>query len=107
MPGTMGLRSIHAHLGEGYGRVRLGIGHPGHKDAVAGYVLHNFAKADQVWLHDLLRGIAAGAPDLADGRQRPFHERGGIAAEPAPPLGPKSRHRDASSQNARARSPGA
>ncbi|OHC47223.1 MAG: aminoacyl-tRNA hydrolase, partial [Rhodobacteraceae bacterium GWF1_65_7] len=40
--GHNGLRSIHAHVGEAYHRVRLGIGHPGHKDAVAGYVLHDF-----------------------------------------------------------------
>ncbi len=65
--GHNGLRSISAVLGEGYGRVRLGIGHPGHKDAVAGYVLHNFAKAEQAWLDDLLRGISDGAQALAEG----------------------------------------
>lgn len=65
--GHNGLRSIHQHLGEGYGRVRLGIGHPGHKDAVAGYVLHDFAKADHGWLEDLLRGISEGAEALAAG----------------------------------------
>lgn len=63
--GHNGLRSIHAHIGEGYQRVRLGIGHPGHKDAVAGYVLHNFAKAEQDWLADLLNAIAEAAPWLA------------------------------------------
>ena len=42
---------------DAYARIRLGIGHPGHKDAVAGYVLHDFAKADADWLDDLLRGI--------------------------------------------------
>lgn len=65
--GHNGLRSIHANIGEAYGRVRLGIGHPGHKDKVAGYVLNDFAKADADWLDDLLRGIADGAPHLADG----------------------------------------
>lgn len=65
--GHNGLRSIHQHLGEAYGRVRLGIGHPGHKDAVAAYVLHDFAKADQDWLEDLLRGISDGAAALAEG----------------------------------------
>jgi PTH1 family peptidyl-tRNA hydrolase len=44
--------------------VRLGIGHPGHKDRVAGYVLSDFAKADADWLDDVLRGVADGAPDL-------------------------------------------
>lgn len=65
--GHNGLRSIHAHIGEAYGRVRLGIGHPGHKDAVAPYVLSDFAKADAGWLDDLLAGIADGAPLLAAG----------------------------------------
>lgn len=65
--GHNGLRSIHAHIGESYARVRLGIGHPGHKDRVAAYVLSDFARADQDWLDDLLRGIARGAPDLAAG----------------------------------------
>lgn len=63
--GHNGLRSIHAHIGPEYHRVRLGIGHPGHKDAVAGYVLRDFAKAEQGWLDDVLRGIADGAPALA------------------------------------------
>ncbi|WP_432636369.1 aminoacyl-tRNA hydrolase, partial [Albidovulum sp.] len=58
--GHNGLRSIHAHIGEGYQRVRLGIGHPGHKDRVAPYVLSDFAKADGDWLDDLLRGISDG-----------------------------------------------
>lgn len=65
--GHNGLRSIHAHLGEAYGRVRLGIGHPGHKDRVAAYVLSDFAKADADWLEDLMRGISDGAVALAAG----------------------------------------
>lgn len=63
--GHNGLRSIHAHLGEAYARVRLGIGHPGHKDRVADYVLHDFAKADQAWLDDLMSGISDGIAELA------------------------------------------
>lgn len=65
--GHNGLRSIHEHIGTAYTRVRLGIGHPGRKELVAGYVLHDFAKADEDWLDDLLRGISDGAPDLAAG----------------------------------------
>ncbi|MFD0978978.1 aminoacyl-tRNA hydrolase [Tropicimonas aquimaris] len=64
--GHNGLRSIHGTIGPEYRRVRLGIGHPGHKDAVAGYVLRDFAKAEAGWLDDLLRGIGDGAPALAD-----------------------------------------
>lgn len=70
--GHNGLRSIHGHLGEAYDRVRLGIGHPGHKDAVAGYVLHDFAKSDADWLEDLLRGISDGAGELAAGDATKF-----------------------------------
>lgn len=65
--GHNGLRSIHQHIGETYGRVRLGIGHPGRKELVAGYVLHDFAKADLDWLEDVLCGIADGAVHLAQG----------------------------------------
>ncbi|MDR5653319.1 aminoacyl-tRNA hydrolase [Ruixingdingia sedimenti] len=81
--GHNGLRSIHAHLGEGYGRVRLGIGHPGHKDAVSGYVLHDFAKADRGWLDDLLRGIADGAAALAEGDATRFMNA--VSLRTAPP----------------------
>ena len=70
--GHNGLRSIHAHMGEAYGRIRLGIGHPGHKDAVAHYVLGDFAKADQDWLDDLFRGISDGAAALAEGEGQKF-----------------------------------
>ena len=65
--GHNGLRSIHGHIGPEYARVRLGIGHPGHRDRVAPYVLSDFAKADQGWLDDLMRGIADGAEALAGG----------------------------------------
>lgn len=82
--GHNGLRSIHAHLGtDAYARVRLGIGHPGHKDAVAGYVLHDFGKADQDWLDDLLRGLSDGAPHLADGDAARFLNA--VALRTAPP----------------------
>ena len=65
--GHNGLRSIHQHIGPHYDRVRLGVGHPGHKDRVPGYVLSDFAKADAEWLDDVLRGIGDGAPLLAAG----------------------------------------
>ncbi|WP_375261386.1 aminoacyl-tRNA hydrolase [Palleronia sp.] len=64
--GHNGLRSIHQHIGPDYARVRMGVGHPGHKDRVPGYVLHDFAKADEAWLDDMLRGCADGAPALAE-----------------------------------------
>lgn len=45
--GHNGLRNIDAHIGKDYRRVRIGIGHPGHKDAVSGYLLHDFSKAER------------------------------------------------------------
>jgi len=65
--GHNGLRSIHQHIGPHYDRVRMGVGHPGHKDAVPGYVLRDFPKADAEWLDDELRGISDGAAHLAAG----------------------------------------
>ncbi len=81
--GHNGLRSIHGQVGADYGRVRIGIGHPGHKDKVASYVLHDFAKADQDWIEDLLRGISDGAADLAAGETGRFMNA--VALRTAPP----------------------
>lgn len=83
--GHNGLRSIHAHIGADYARVRLGIGHPGHKDRVAGYVLQDFAKADQDWLDDMMRGIADGAPWLAQGKADRFQNAVAQRMTPARP----------------------
>jgi PTH1 family peptidyl-tRNA hydrolase len=65
--GHNGLRSIDDHIGKDYWRVRLGIGHPGQKELVTGYVLHDFAKADQVWLEPLLDVLAKEFPLVAEG----------------------------------------
>ncbi len=73
--GHNGLKSISAHTGNDYVRVRIGIGHPGHKDRVSGYVLHDFAKADHTWLEPLLGAIAENAPYLADGAANKFQSR--------------------------------
>ncbi|MEY8831361.1 aminoacyl-tRNA hydrolase [Sedimentitalea sp. XS_ASV28] len=81
--GHNGLRSIHAHIGEAYDRVRLGVGHPGRKELVPGYVLRDFPKADDDWLDDLLRGISDGAPHLADGDGGRFMNA--VALRTAPP----------------------
>ncbi|WP_151717210.1 aminoacyl-tRNA hydrolase [Gemmobacter serpentinus] len=90
--GHNGLRSIHAHIGEAYHRVRLGIGHPGHKDAVAGYVLHDFGKADQAWLDDLLRGIGDGAAALAADDAARFLNA--VALRTAPPRASTGQQRE-------------
>jgi PTH1 family peptidyl-tRNA hydrolase len=61
-----------AHLGPDFRRVRIGIGHPGHKDRVTGYVLGNYAKAEIEPLTDMLGAIAAEAPWLAAGDDARF-----------------------------------
>jgi peptidyl-tRNA hydrolase, PTH1 family len=73
--GHNGLKSMTAHIGNDYARVRIGIGHPGQSDRVKGYVLHNFAKADRAWLEPLLAAIAAEAPYLAEGTFDKFQSR--------------------------------
>lgn len=83
--GHNGLRSIHGHIGAEYARVRLGIGHPGHKDRVAHYVLTDFAKADADWLDDLLRGISDGAAHLAEGDGAKFSNAVALRTAPAKP----------------------
>ncbi|WP_310497336.1 aminoacyl-tRNA hydrolase [Sandarakinorhabdus sp.] len=70
--GHNGIRSIDAHCGNDYRRVRIGIGHPGHKDRVTGHVLGNFAKSEMDPLADTLGAIAAEMPRLLDGDEARF-----------------------------------
>ena len=65
--GHNGLRSIDQHLGAAFRRVRIGIGHPGHKDRVTGHVLDNYHKTELEPLSDLLGAVAAEAATLAAG----------------------------------------
>ncbi|SFR38914.1 aminoacyl-tRNA hydrolase [Litoreibacter janthinus] len=81
--GHNGLRSVHQHIGPHYDRVRLGVGHPGHKDKVPSYVLNDFAKAEQDWLDDVLRGISDGAPYLAEGDSAKFLNAVALRVAPA------------------------
>ncbi|MGE6741641.1 aminoacyl-tRNA hydrolase [Allorhizobium pseudoryzae] len=62
--GHNGVKSLDAHCGKDYRRLRLGIGHPGNKDLVHGYVLGDFAKVDRDWLEPLLDAIADNAEML-------------------------------------------
>ncbi len=70
--GHNGLRSIDAHLGPDFRRVRIGIGHPGHRDRVTPHVLGNYAKSEMDALSDLLAAIAGEAEWLADGNDARF-----------------------------------
>ena len=70
--GHNGLRSISAHIGNEYQRVRIGVGHPGSKDLVTHHVLHDFAKADREWLEPMLDALADAAGRLAAGDEARF-----------------------------------
>ena len=70
--GHNGLRSIDQHLGPEFRRVRIGIGHPGHKDRVTGHVLGNYAKAEIDDLTDMLAAIGGEAEWLAKGDDARF-----------------------------------
>jgi PTH1 family peptidyl-tRNA hydrolase len=95
--GHNGLRSITAHMGNEYHRVRIGVGHPGAKDAVAHYVLHDFAKVEYAWLDPMLDAMAYAAPFLAKGDGSRFLSQVALKtrdedepeAEAAPPPKPK------------------
>jgi PTH1 family peptidyl-tRNA hydrolase len=70
--GHNGLRSTEAHIGNAFRRVRIGIGHPRHKDRVTGHVLGNYAKVEIEPLTDMLGAIAAEAEWLAKGDDARF-----------------------------------
>jgi peptidyl-tRNA hydrolase len=79
--GHNGLRSITAHCGNDYRRVRIGIGHPGHKPLVQPWVLGDFSKAEEPWVEDLTRAIADSAALLAKGEDASFQNRIHLAME--------------------------
>jgi peptidyl-tRNA hydrolase, PTH1 family len=79
--GHNGLRSITAHIGNEYRRVRLGIGHPGVKELVHGYVLSDFAKDDRPWVEALCAAIADNAGLLAGGKDSTFQNKVHLAMQ--------------------------
>ena len=81
--GHNGLRSITAHVGTGYKRVRIGIGHPGDKALVYNYVLNDFAKSEAGWVEAVCRAIAEAVPLLAAGHDASFQNKIHLAIEAA------------------------
>jgi PTH1 family peptidyl-tRNA hydrolase len=81
--GHNGLRSITAHVGNDYKRVRLGIGHPGAKELVHPYVLGDFSKAEMSWVSALCDAVAQAAPSLARGDDAKFQNKVHLAMEAA------------------------
>ena len=80
--GHNGIRSIGAHIGGDFHRVRLGIGHPGERHRVHGHVLGDFVKADAAWLRPFLDAIAENASLLAAGDAANFQNRVHLALNP-------------------------
>jgi PTH1 family peptidyl-tRNA hydrolase len=79
--GHNGLRSISAHIGNDYRRVRLGIGHPGVKELVHGHVLSDFAKSDRPWVEALCEVIADNAGLLATAKDSTFQNKVHLAMQ--------------------------
>ena len=81
--GHNGLRSITAHIGNDYKRVRLGIGHPGAKELVYPFVLGDFSKAETVWVDTLCDAVAGAASLLAKGEDNKVQNKVHLAMEAA------------------------
>jgi PTH1 family peptidyl-tRNA hydrolase len=79
--GHNGLRSISAHIGNDYRRVRLGVGHPGIKELVHAHVLNDFAKDERPWVEALREAIADNAGLLATNRDSTFQNKVHLAMQ--------------------------
>lgn len=79
--GHNGLRSIDPRIGTDYRRIRLGVGHPGHKDRVMPWVLGDFSKPDLVWLEPLLLALADNADLIVKGDDNTLMNRLAIATQ--------------------------
>jgi PTH1 family peptidyl-tRNA hydrolase len=79
--GHNGLRSISAHVGNDYRRVRIGVGHPGIKELVHGHVLNDFGKDERPWVDALCDAIADNAGLLAVGRDSTFQNKVHLAMQ--------------------------
>jgi len=79
--GHNGLRSISAHVGNDYRRVRVGVGHPGVKELVHSYVLNDFAKDERPWVEALCTIIADNAELLVKGQDASFQNKVHLAMQ--------------------------
>jgi PTH1 family peptidyl-tRNA hydrolase len=82
--GHNGIKSIDAHIGADYWRVRLGVGRPDTKEKVTGHVLQNFSKADAAWLGPLLDAVGDAMPWMIAGNESKFLTRVAFLTKPPP-----------------------
>lgn len=87
--GHNGLRSLSAHVGNDYRRVRIGIGHPGIKELVYPYVLSDFAKSEREWVAALCDIVAENAELLARGEDASFQNKVHLAMDAKGFVAPK------------------
>ena len=87
--GNNGLRDVIRHIGPDFRRVRLGIGHPGDKDMVEGYVLHDFAKAERAQVDTIVDAVAEAILALAEGDESGFMNKVALRVNPPKPKKPK------------------
>lgn len=88
--GHNGIRSLISHIGVDFWRVRMGVGHPGNKDRVSGYVLQDFSKSDRKWVDALVKATVEAVPLLLEGDHNRFMTD--VANDMAPietPLSPR------------------
>lgn len=92
--GHNGVRSIAAHIGAEFWRVRLGIGHPGERTRVLGHVLGAFTKGEEPLVSALTEAVADAAPYLVRFEMDRFMNRVSVLmraeAEPRAPREPPS-----------------
>jgi peptidyl-tRNA hydrolase, PTH1 family len=79
--GHNGLRSISAHVGNDYRRVRIGVGHPGVKELVHGHVLSDFAKSEKPWVDAMIDAISGNVALLVDGKDTSFANKVHLAMQ--------------------------
>ncbi len=87
--GHNGIRSIDAHIGPDFWRIRLGVGHPGAPELVHRYVLQDFAKAERPWLETLLDAVAQAFPLMAKGDDNRFMNKVLVLIQPPKPKPPR------------------
>lgn len=91
--GNNGIRSVTAQVGADFRRARIGVGHPGDKDAVMHYVLGDLAKADRIWLDPMLDALADALPFAAAGDDERYQAEV-MRLAPAPKADPRKQARD-------------